>query len=91
MTSCENQSYGEDPPFQLQIYERVGKYVILVCKRTNRANQCFFITVKNSIKSSGFVIYSYLKDSVFIIAAVIRDPKFKPRYVKRAPKQVIFQ
>ena len=31
----------------------------------------FFMAVKKSIKSSGFVIYSHLKDSVFIIAAVM--------------------
>lgn len=37
-------------------------------KRTKRY---FFMAVKKSIKNSGFVIYSHLKDSVFVIAAVI--------------------
>ena len=63
---------------KLQVYEsRVGISPVeaidmvgnMSVKRTKRY---FFMAVKKSIKSSGFVIYSPLKDSVFIIAAVTR-------------------
>ena len=52
----------------VEAIDMVGKCVILVCKKTKGY---FFMAVKKSIKSSGFGIYSHLKDSVFITAAVM--------------------
>ena len=49
------------------------------------------MAVKKSIKSSGFVIYSHLKDSVFIIAAVMGIQSSNQGMWKGYPKQVIFQ
>ena len=65
-----------------EVYERVGKSVIWVCERAQRANRSFYGFIK-SRKRSIFVIDSYLNDSVF--TAVKRDAKFKTRYVKGVP------
>lgn len=53
----------------VEAIDMVGNMSFWSVKRTKRY---FFMAVKKSIKSSGFVIYSPLKDSVFIIAAVTR-------------------
>ena len=81
---------GEAPPergtfFSLQVYEMVGislvevyewvgKYVILVGKKAQKGQQVHFKAVKKLRKRSGFVIYSYFKDSAFTV--VERDAKF---------------
>ena len=57
----------------VEVYKRVGKSVIWVCKRAQRANRSFYGFIK-SRKRSIFVIDSYLKDSAF--TAVKRDAKF---------------
>ena len=44
------------------VYERVGKSVILVCKKAQKVQMIHFLTVKESRKRSGFVIYSFLMD-----------------------------
>ena len=54
----------EAPPkrgtfFRFQVYDRVGKSVILVCKKAQKGLQMHFMAVKRSRKSSEFVIYSY--------------------------------
>lgn len=53
----------------VEAFDMVGNMSFWSVKRTKRY---FFMAMKKSIKSSGFVIYSPLKDSVFIIAAVTR-------------------
>ena len=83
--------YGETPPemgyfFMLQVYdgvgrllnevyERVGKSVISVCKKAQKDQQLHFMAVKMSRKHSGLVIYSYLKDNA--ITAVKRNAEFR--------------
>ena len=78
-TPC-NDLYGEARPargnfFRLQVnervvislvelYERVRKSVISVCKKAKGTNRCFFLAAKKSRKRSGFVIWVYFKDSV---------------------------
>ena len=57
----------------IEVYKRVGKSVIWVCERAQRANRSFYGFIK-SRKRSIFVIDSYLKDSAF--TAVKRDAKF---------------
>ena len=73
---------GRDFNFLMEVYERVGKSVIWVCERAQRANRSFYGFIK-SRKRSIFVIDSYLNDSVF--TAIKRDAKFKARYVKGVP------
>ena len=58
-----------------EIYERVGRSVISVCKKAQKGQQMTFTAVKESRKRYGLVIYSHLKDSV--ITAVERKAKFK--------------
>ena len=43
----------------VEVYERVGKSVISVCKSGQKGYQMYFMAVKKSQKRSGFVIYSY--------------------------------
>ena len=47
--------------FRLQVYERVGEFVISVGKKAHKEWQMHFMTVKKSRKRSAFVIYLYLK------------------------------
>ena len=72
----------------VEAIDMVGNMSFWSVKRTKRY---FFMAVKKSIKSSGFVIYSPLKDSVFIIAAVTRIQSSNLGMWKGYPKQVIFQ
>ena len=51
--------------YLLEVYERVGKSVISVCKKAQKGLQMHFMAVKKSRKRSGFVIYSCLKYSEF--------------------------
>ena len=48
----------------VEVYTRVGKSVIWVCERAQRANRCFYGFIK-SRKRSILVIDSYLNDSAF--------------------------
>ena len=41
----------------VEVYERVGKFVILVCKNAKRANRC--MAVKKKVEKTGG-IYSYV-------------------------------
>ena len=50
---------------RLQVYERVVKSVISVCKKAQKCSQVHFIAVKKLRQSSFFMIYSYFKDSAF--------------------------
>ena len=64
------KSLGEAPPekrtfSRLQVFGRVGKYVISVCIKTQKGWQMHFMAVKKSKRHSDFVIYSYLKNSAF--------------------------
>ena len=81
MGTSYNGPYGEAPPksgtflsFQVykrvvislvEVYERVGKTVISVCKKAQKGQQMHFMAPKKSIKCSGFVIYAYFKDIAF--------------------------
>ena len=58
----------------IEIYERVGKSVISVCKKSQKSNRCILSAVKKSRKHFGFVIHNFFIDSGF--AAVKRDVKF---------------
>ena len=49
----------------VEVYERVGKTVISVCKKAQKSQQIHFMAAKISIKCSGFVIYAYFKDIAF--------------------------
>ena len=49
----------------VEVYNRVGKSVILVCKKTQKGSWIHFMSVKKLRNHSGFVIYSYFKDSAF--------------------------
>ena len=64
------------PFFRLQVYERVGISLVVVCKRIRksvissvkrpkRANRCILWLGKSREKYSGLVINSCLKESVF--------------------------
>ena len=61
---------------QVEIYEREGKSVIVVCKKGPKGLTVEFYGYKKSRKPSGFGfrINSYLKDGAF--TAVKRDAKF---------------
>ena len=48
-----------DAFFNLQVYERVGKSVISLCKIGPKGLMMHFMAVKKSNSRSGFVIYSY--------------------------------
>ena len=48
--------------WSIEVYERVGKSVISVCKRTYNGQQTHFMAVKKKRKFPGLVIYSDLKD-----------------------------
>ena len=58
----------------VEIYEREGKSVIVVCKKGPKGLTVEFYGYKKSRKSSGFGINSYLKDGAF--EAVKGDAKF---------------
>ena len=59
----------------VEVYEMVGKTVILVGKKNpKRAYTCITCLWKELSKRAGFVIYSYFKDSA--CTAVKRDAKF---------------
>ena len=47
----------------VELYERVRKSVISVCKKAKGTNR-FFLAAKKSRKRSGFVIWVNFKDSV---------------------------
>ena len=47
------------------VYERVGKSVIWVCERAQRAEQMNFMGLKSRKKRSVLVIDSYLNESAF--------------------------
>ena len=82
--------YGEAPPKRgtfsrlhvykrvemsiAEIYERVGRSVISICKKTQKGQQMNLTAVKESRKRYGLVIYSHLKDSAFTAAE--RKAKF---------------
>ena len=55
---------------QAELYERVGKSIISVCKRPNRAKRCIFSCEKVN-KTFWFVSYTYFKESAF--TAVKKD------------------
>ena len=59
-----NGLYGEAPPkrgtfFRLQVYERVGKSVISVCKKAQKGLQMHFMAVKRS-KKKFWVCYLFI-------------------------------
>lgn len=66
----------------VEAIDMVGNMSFWSVKRTKRY---FFMAVKKSIKSSGFVIYYPLKDCIYYSCSY-ENPKFKPRYVKRVPE-----
>ena len=66
---------------RLQVYERVVKSVISVCKKAQKGSQVHFIAVKKLRQSSFFMIYSYFKDSAFTAVKRV-NAKFLTRYVK---------
>ena len=49
----------------VEVFERVGKSVILVSKKGPKGLPIAFYGCEMSRKRSGFVIYSYIKDSAF--------------------------
>ena len=55
---------------QAELYERVEKSIISVCKRPNRAKRCTFSCEKVN-KTFWFVSYTYFKESTF--TAVKKD------------------
>ena len=63
----------------VELYEREGKSVIVVCKRAQKDQEMHFMAVKT------FCFYdsAYFKDSEF--AAAKRDLKFLTRYFKEEP------
>ena len=50
----------------MEVYERVGKSVISVCKKAQNGQQMHFVAVKKSKKRSGVVVNSYVKDSACV-------------------------
>ena len=54
---------------------RVGKYVIVVYKKSSEWLTMHFTAVRKSRKRYGFVIFSYLKDRLSVFTAVKRDAK----------------
>ena len=67
----------------VEVYERVGKSVISVCKSCQKGYRMYFMAVKKSQKRSGFVMYSYFEDSA--LTAVESVAKFLIRYVRWVP------
>ena len=55
---------------QVEIYEREGKSVIVVCKKGPKGKTDEFYGYKKSRKPSGFGIDSYLKDGAFVYRRV---------------------
>ena len=65
----------------VEVHEIIGKSVIWVCERAQRANRWILWLCK--AEKSSFVINSYFNDSAF--TAVKRDGKFLTMYVKGGP------
>ena len=59
MGNCLFQASGRVVSSLVQVYKRVGKSDILVCKKAHKGQKMHLIAVKRSRTSSAFVIYSY--------------------------------
>ena len=64
---------------QVEIYERVGKSVIVVCKKGPKGLTDEFYGYKKSRKPSGFGIDSYLKDGAWFERGTICPWKLHKR------------
>ena len=49
----------------IEVYERVGKFVVTVGKKDRKGYQMHFMAVKKLRKCSGFVIYPYIIQCIY--------------------------